>query len=117
MTELPNLKVRWLIDGEEVGMGQSLSLDPSLVAPGAKTLQVQVAHTTELVRSDPSGKLIHDIEWDLGDGAKEPEDVAQDQAGCGCQQSPNRSTGLATGLLLLPLIITWRKGKSRRDIR
>jgi hypothetical protein len=60
-----DLSVAWSIDGRELGLDASLTIDTSVLAPGRYTIEVTVRDQTELVRSDPNEALVERVEWTL----------------------------------------------------
>ena len=57
------LDIEWWLDGALNSTGSQISLSGSTLAAGNHTLQVKVADTTAMVRSDPGQLLIDDATW------------------------------------------------------
>lgn len=59
------LEVAWLLDGVEIGTGDTLTLASSDLPPGSHELRAVASDRTPLVRLDPAGLLTDTVSWSL----------------------------------------------------
>ena len=75
------LNIEWWLDGALASAGPQFSLSASTLAAGSHTLQVKVADTTAMVRSDPSQLLTDDATWTVAVAASPALTVTSTHAG------------------------------------
>ena len=69
------LRIRWTVDGNFAGEGESMRLNTFALAPGSHLVQVEVSDQTTLVRSDPSRLLLATRSWNVTTQAAAADDV------------------------------------------
>ena len=121
------LAILWTLDGEEIGQGAELRLEPGELATGSFVLELHIADTTEAVRLDAAGLLSSTFQWsievvdgpagvDSDAGVGDPSD-SENGAGCGCQQSGNGGGLWLLGILVLIVRKRRRNGQSGDQTR
>ena len=75
------LDIEWWLDGALKSSGPQFSLGASALAAGNHTLQVKVADTTAMVRSDPNQLLTEDATWTVTSTASPALAVTSTHAG------------------------------------
>ncbi|KOO12753.1 fibronectin, partial [Vibrio xuii] len=76
---LNRLEITWLLNGKVVNSGQNtqLTLDAEQLESGSHTLKAIVRDTTNQVKSDPSGRLANERQWQLNVADQTPDETGE----------------------------------------
>ena len=61
----PTIGVRWLVDGQQKGVGSTFVFDSALYTSSTHTVQAVARDTTTMVRSDPANLLSETVPWSV----------------------------------------------------
>jgi|GEM_PF-2664061 len=80
-TPIPSdrLNITWLLNGKVVDSGQNtqLTLNAEQLESGSHTLKAVVKDATSQVKSDPSGRLVNERQWQLNVADQTPDETGE----------------------------------------